>query len=331
MTKLDDDADQQFAVEDVRGMISCSVQDCGKGGTVSLDTLKQIKKLAIIAMFSDDDLMDMLVLKGGNLLDIVYDVASRASVDLDFSMDGEFTPSQWSSLSDRIEQRLQQTFRPKGYEPFDIKLTERPEKVTADMAAFWGGYRIEFKIIGSEEFTRLGRDIDAPRRRATVIGPGQRRTFKIDVSKFEYCQAKIPQDLDDYRIYIYSPEMLLFEKLRAICQQMPEYAEIVNSPSQSPRARDFFDIHTILEHFTIALVTPDNHELMRNIFAAKRVPLTLLGRIGAYRDYHRQDFASVEATVTPHVQLMDFDFYFDYVLTAIELLKPLWEEQPPPA
>lgn len=123
----------------------------------------------------------------------------------------------------------------------------------------------------------------------------------------------------------------MFEKLRAICQQMPEYAEIVNSPSQSPRARDFFDIHTILKHFTIAVATPDNRELMRNIFAAKRVPLTLLRRIGAYRDYHRQDFASVEDTVIPDVQLKDFDFYFNYVLTAVESLKPLWEEQPPPA
>lgn len=163
---------------------------------MALDRLRQIKKLAIIAMFSDDDLMDTLVLKGGNLLDIVYDVASRASVDLDFSMDGEFTPAQWSSLSDRIELRLQQTFRPKGYEPFDIKLTERPEEVTPDMAGFWGGYRIEFKIIRSDEFMRLGRDIDAARRCATVIGPGQRRTFKIDVSKFEYCQPKIRQDFD---------------------------------------------------------------------------------------------------------------------------------------
>lgn len=220
---------------------------------MELDRLKQIKRLAIVAMFSDDDLMDTLVLKGGNLLDIVYGVASRASVDLDFSMAGEFTPSQWSGLAARIQRRLRETFQPNGYEAFDVKLTERPDNLTPDMAGFWGGYRIEFKIIASEELTRLGGDISAARRQATVIRPGRRRTFKIDISKFEYCSPKVVRDFDDHRIYIYSPEMLLFEKLRAICQQMPEYAEAVKSPSRSPRARDFFDIHTILAHFTIAL------------------------------------------------------------------------------
>ncbi len=282
-------------------------------------------------MFSDDDLMETLVLKGGNLLDIVYGVASRASIDLDFSMAGEFTPSQWSGLGERIRRRMRETFRPNGYEVFDIKLTERPAHVTPDMADFWGGYRIEFKVIASEDYVRLGGDIESVRRQATIIGPGERRKFKIDVSKFEYCSPKGPLDFNDYRIYIYSPEMLLFEKLRAICQQMPEYAEVVNSPSRSPRARDFFDIHTILEHFAIALDAPDNHELLRHIFAAKRVPPRLLGRIAEYRDFHREDFTSVQDTVKPDVKLKDFDFYFDYVISAIESseLKTLWEEQPP--
>ena len=35
---------------------------------MDIDYLEQIKKFAIIAMFSDDDLMEMLVLKGGNVL-----------------------------------------------------------------------------------------------------------------------------------------------------------------------------------------------------------------------------------------------------------------------
>ncbi|HET6251016.1 MAG TPA: hypothetical protein VFE47_25225 [Tepidisphaeraceae bacterium] len=36
-----------------------------------------IKKLVIIAMFSDDDLMDRLVLKGGNAIDLLYRVSAR--------------------------------------------------------------------------------------------------------------------------------------------------------------------------------------------------------------------------------------------------------------
>jgi len=296
---------------------------------VELDQLHKIKKLAIIAMFSDDDLMDTLVLKGGNLLDVVYQVASRASVDLDFSMSNEFAPHDWASLGDRVHRRLRETFQPNGYEIFDVKLSERPANVTPDMAGFWGGYRIEFKLITSEAFLRLGRDVEKARKQAAEVGSGHRKAFKIDISKFEYCDTKQPWNLDDYRIYVYSPAMLLFEKLRAICQQMPEYAKVVSNPTQSPRARDFFDIHTIIEKLHVDVASLEYQELLTHIFAAKRVPLTLLGRIPAYREFHRQDFRSVEDTVMPDVDLRDFDFYFDYVVAAIEPLQPLWVKQPP--
>ena len=58
------------------------------------DRLREIRRLAIIGMFSDDDLMETLVLKGGNALDIVYEVAQRASLDLDFSIEGSFTAEE---------------------------------------------------------------------------------------------------------------------------------------------------------------------------------------------------------------------------------------------
>ena len=50
----------------------------------------QIKKLAVIAMFSDDELMGRLVLKGGNAIDLIYRLSSRASVDVDFSIENDF-------------------------------------------------------------------------------------------------------------------------------------------------------------------------------------------------------------------------------------------------
>ena len=53
---------------------------------VYMGQLERIKKLSIIAMFSDDYLMDILVLKGGNAIDIIYGIASRASLDLDLSL-----------------------------------------------------------------------------------------------------------------------------------------------------------------------------------------------------------------------------------------------------
>jgi predicted nucleotidyltransferase component of viral defense system len=53
---------------------------------VSID---RIKRLAIIALISDDYLMETLVLKGGNAMLMAYDLSSRASYDLDFSRSDE--------------------------------------------------------------------------------------------------------------------------------------------------------------------------------------------------------------------------------------------------
>jgi len=77
--------------------------------------LEEIKKIAIMAMFSDDTLMENLVLKGGNALDIVYRIGTRASLDLDFSMPDDIN---LLSFSDRIQYLLVKTFREHGLPVF---------------------------------------------------------------------------------------------------------------------------------------------------------------------------------------------------------------------
>lgn len=291
--------------------------------------LEQIKRLGIIAMFSDDYLMERLALKGGNAIDLVHKTPCRASVDLDFSMDSEFE-EDLDTIKGKIEKALQITFRAEGFEVFDISFTIRPPEhiISHEMAAFWGGYRVEFKVIDSEKYEKWsGNQRDLQVRAVEVNLPlSQKKVFKIDISKYEYCIPKQRYELDDYTIYAHTPEMIVIEKLRAICQQMPEYAEMVKSPSRSARARDFFDIYTVAEHFKIDLTTDKNIELINNIFNAKRVPIALIGKIAEYREYHRPDFTAVQATVRADTDLKDFDFYFDYVLEICQSLKILWEK-----
>lgn len=184
---------------------------------------------------------------------------------------------------------------------------------------------MEFKIIESIRYKTLANKLDALRRNSVVIGPKQKRKFRIEISKFEYCIPKRRSELEGYTIYVYTPEMIVIEKIRAICQQMPEYAEIVTQPSLSPGARDFFDIHALLEHFKIDLTTPQNIDLLKNIFAAKKVPLEFIGKIYKYREYHRPDFIAVKDTVKTSIELRDFDFYFDYVIQKCEALQSLWK------
>lgn len=64
---------------------------------------------------------------------------------------------------------------------------------------------------------------------------------------------------------------------------------------------------------------------MRAMFAAKRVPLSLLGHIGDSRDFHEQGFPALRETVRLGHKLESFGFYFDYVLALVANLEPFWD------
>jgi predicted nucleotidyltransferase component of viral defense system len=293
---------------------------------IDLQKVENIKRLAIIAMFSDDYLMDKLVLKGGNALDIIYKIALRSSRDLDFSIEGEFKQEELKNIESKIQKILKETFNTEGYEVFDIKFIERPEKISPELVDFWGGYKIEFKIIDKNKIKIIGHKLDSLRRNSIEFDEKHKRTFEIDISKFEYCTTKRKFEIEGYTIYVYTPEMIIFEKLRAICQQMPEYAKKIKTITRSARARDFFDIYTIFEKFNIDISAKENVNLLISIFEAKKVPLGLIGEIHKYREYHRLDFTSVKDTLKPEIVSKEFDFYFDYVVQKCELLKTLWEK-----
>ena len=130
--------------------------------------LQELKKLALIAMVSDDRLMELLVLKGGNLIDLVYKVAFRSSLDLDFSIENDFEPHELASLKDTIDRTLKTTYAEHGYQAFDISFQERPKHLSEDMRDFWGGYRIEFKLISDPDYQELRSDPAALRRNAEI-------------------------------------------------------------------------------------------------------------------------------------------------------------------
>ncbi len=285
-----------------------------QGLLMNLDQLNLIKKLAIMSVFSEDTLLDILVLKGGNALDIIYKIAPRASIDLDFSMSSEFNINDMPSIQAKLERALTRTFADEGFKVFDVKFSEQPENFRNKIPSFWGGYKIEFKIIEEEKFADMSQDKQKLRVNALDIGPSSRKTYGIDISKWEYCDKKIETSLEDYTICVYTPEMIAIEKLRAICQQMPEYCKSIGKSFSTQRARDFFDIHAVIGHFGIDLTTSENLQLTRDIFDAKKVPLDLIDNINKYREYHRQGFVAVLDTVKPNIKVKDFNFYFDYVL-----------------
>lgn len=312
----------------MRGILPASTsfgRDVGKKrkvvpGASQYDRLETIKRLVVIAMFSDDALMERLVLKGGNALDIIHRISLRASVDVDFSIADDIPEGERDAFRDTVERVLKETFRPEKFEVFDVKMVEKPEGLTADMADFWGGYHLEFKLIEDEKYEKFRANLTDLRRNALQLGQGGK--FLIDISKFEYTAGREPKDLDGFRIFVYSPEMIVAEKLRAICQQMKEYAPVIKRKREpTARARDFIDIHTVIEHFGLAMTSPKNRDLIRNVFAAKKVPLELLAKIPEYQDFHERDFQAVKDTGKSGKRLKAFEFYFEtVVLLARELL-----------
>jgi predicted nucleotidyltransferase component of viral defense system len=288
--------------------------------SMDLELLSRVKRLALTALVSDDELMDLLVLKGGNALDLVYKIAERSSVDLDFSIRDSFEDTHLDSLEARIGELLTRAFGEEGYHAHDVKLTMRPRKMNPDVASFWGGYRIEFKIIASTHNALSRGNIDAVRRESLPIGPDMSTNFRIEISRFEHVPQVEPVYIDGYKVNVYTPTLIAIEKLRAICQQTEEYKLIVPSATTSARARDFFDIYTIVQHCQVDLLSPENRTLIGAVFTAKRVPLELLKNLESYRDFHFQDFMALRDTVMPGVELKEFDFYFDFVKDIAEQL-----------
>lgn len=284
------------------------------------EELELIKKTAVVAMFADDELMDLLVLKGGNAMDLVHQVNSRASIDLDFSTGDDL---DFEQTLPKVQEGLEKTFMTEGYKAFDIKMTDRPGKMPDDLAAFWGGYLVEFKLIKAARADELKHDVEQMRREAIMLGEGPK--FTMDISRHEYTADKQEHQMLGYTIYVYSPQMIVCEKLRAICQQMPEYAEVIKRKGLgNQRARDFIDIEALVKKFNIDIGTAEAQSMVRQMFELKHVPLVFLREIQSTHDFHALGYEEVKAAMKPGVKLENFDYYFDFVVHFCKKLEPLW-------
>lgn len=265
---------------------------------------EQIYEVVLRALLSDDELMERLVLKGGNALNLVYGLRVRATQDLDFSMEGDFSNCEIKDVEASIRRRATEEFWGAGYEVVDVRFTRIPGAVSGLRLREFGGYSIVISY----------------RPRAGEAKTGKTSDIEVEISHHEYCAAKKMKSYSGLKCYVYTLEMLAIEKLRALCQQTPEYAEITGYLSWHPRARDVFDVSIAVEHYALDLTTHDGCRLARLIFWAKRVPLDLLGKIRDLREFHRDDFMQVKTAVSSTFELKDFDTYFDRVVEIAESL-----------
>mgnify|MGYP000845308549 FL=1 len=167
-----------------------------------LETVNLIRKLTVIALFSDDDLMDTFVLKGGNALNIAYGINNRASKDIDVSMAEDFDQGNLSLVQQKISNALISTFEEHNIHVFDIVLKPQPLKMNIMDGDFWGGYKLQFKLI---ERKKANGNMSSLRKQAISLDKQHTKTFTVDISKYEFCETKEERELDGYTIYVYTP------------------------------------------------------------------------------------------------------------------------------
>ncbi len=276
-----------------------------------------VKTLTLRALVSDEELMYGLVLKGGNALELAYEITDRASKDIDFSISGDFSKEEYQRINGKLLGLLTTEFEKHNLVVFDVKFFEKPKQ---NLVKEWKGYQLAFKVIDYDKYSTD--DPDKNRREAHPIQDNRSPIFTVDISSYEYTEPKKMVDVDGSIFFVYTPEMIVFEKLRALCQSMPEYQNIVKTAKVKGRARDFYDIWNICQNYSIDFASHENKEMLRHIFEAKLVPLEFLYLIEKYRDLQREDWGSVIDTMTNDDEDdEEYDFYFDFVLNCIKVLQ----------
>ena len=283
--------------------------------TIAMD-YTQIRKLTLQALYLDDRLSDILVLKGGNALSIL-ELTRRESFDLDFSL-YEFLLND-KELEDRFRTAIYDYFEENDFKIIKFRFKIKPKKEIYPKVFKWGGYAIEFKFIKLDRYNELTRNTNPKTLKSAYAQEyanmtGSNDPVLIELSKNEYCKTYNEKVFEDITIKIYSPWMIIFEKLRALCQQMDEYPKRKN-PSQ--RARDFFDIYTTTKAYVLDRTSQKDKEelkeLVKNIFEIKEVDIKLLENLEVYREFHRPSFQKVIDSVfeDERTDLKNYDFYFD--------------------
>jgi predicted nucleotidyltransferase component of viral defense system len=287
--------------------------------------LANLRRHIIAALATDQQLFELLVLKGGNALSLVHEIGLRASTDIDYSMEGDSDEPE--ALGAAIFEALHVHLGRIGLIVFDETFRPRPLKQDSRLVR-WGGYTAEFKLASREVWEAVGGSIDQLRKRAIAVSDHMQasRKFRIEISKYEYCQEREEKAVEDGLVcQVYTLELIAAEKLRSICQQMTEYGQRAHP---APRARDFYDIHALCTEGGVELSEEGLHEIVAAVFNAKQVPLRLLSLVTNYRDFHEPEWEAVLVTI-PAGRQRDYDFYFRFVTEEIRKLEPLWVEDAP--
>lgn len=268
---------------------------------------------SILAIFRDPVLSRSLVLKGGGAIRLLDHERSRLSLDADFSLRGSITREV--AYFSRLERSLSRRFALLGYSVLDFKTRRKPTHRKPDLPRWWSGWLCQFKLVATK-YSKLS--LETRQRHALIPEGSNSSVIEIEISEHEYCGSERTKKVRGIVVHGYTRELLVVEKLRAICQQHPAY----KFRSNKNRARDFYDIRKLCHGTDRTFFRRCRRQLVA-VFAAKEVPLSLL--LKAFWDEEflagqRRGFAQVvDSTVGT---LDEFDVYLEYVRYLVKQIHP---------
>ena len=274
----------------------------------------------IIAIYSSPRLAKLLILKGGSAIRLFDDQNARLSIDADFSIEDVLIDTD--PVFREMERYFAARFAPRGFDLIDFRANRKPKKVRQGFPQWWGGWACDFKLVDRKHRNKT---LETRRRNALIPEGSNSPKIQIDLSEHEYCGKRRTRTIHGTRIRAYSREMLVLEKLRAICQQHPEYPY---RQLMKNRARDFYDIHGLTVEASDVFI-PRCQRHLKAVFDAKEVPLWILGTLwgdDAFVDEFRRGFNQVKDTVRG--RLDDFDVYLEHARFLIQDLCPHIPKRP---
>lgn len=277
--------------------------------------INEVIELVLVSIYSEDILSKNLYLKGGQALRIKEKILNRFSSDADFS-----TPDKIDNVDlffETLNSSLSSNFYRNGYYVFDFKSVRRPKILKSESPGFWGGWSVEFKITQNSN-RQLPKDVLS--RTALIPTGSQSPKITIDISEYEYCKGIEKLKIKGVIVKAYSRALLLTEKIRAICQQHPDYPH----KKLDIRARDFYDI----ERLWIKSIKESNTENfikemrshIKPVLKAKDVDFSIIHKIFDvdFLETQKVGWPQVQTTVIGEIQ--DFDYYVETLKTIVNLI-----------
>ncbi|MDZ5479180.1 nucleotidyl transferase AbiEii/AbiGii toxin family protein [Bacillus thuringiensis] len=309
--------------------------------------IQHFQNLSLCALLSNDIFADKTVLTGGSVLNLVYNVHKRVSVDLDLSLKSPILPHEYVRLETELEKNFDEVFSKEKYKVLNARLEIRslnlhnkfssenlfnPKEIL---------YKYTFQLMDLHEYEEICSHPDSTKEQkearckdSIITLPNKKKSFEIDFKWEGPLIDKQEYKINNYTLEAPSPFILLCKKMIGILAHSPH---IGDTPEKFKRARaqDFFDIHSLIDSQMIHLqdlIQPNNVSIFRTMLTEKNIKTSSLKDLKKHCEFHQSNFADSVRNMSLF-PLKSFEYYFDCIIHLIDYMYPflttLKSVQPP--